>query len=40
VLYAWLLLGQLPSPMQFTAALIIAGVIVVRVAENQRSPRV
>jgi drug/metabolite transporter (DMT)-like permease len=35
-LYAWLLLGQLPSPIEFTGgALMLAGVILVRVDENQ-----
>ena len=37
VLYAWLLLGQLPSPTQFTGgAFILAGVILVHVDENQQ----
>jgi drug/metabolite transporter (DMT)-like permease len=41
VVYAWLLLGQLPSPIEFTGgALMLAGVILVRVDENQqRRPR-
>jgi drug/metabolite transporter (DMT)-like permease len=40
VLYAWLLLGQLPSPVEFTGgALMLAGVILVRADENrQRRP--
>jgi drug/metabolite transporter (DMT)-like permease len=37
VLYAWLLLSQLPSPRQFTGgAFILAGVILVHVDENQQ----
>jgi drug/metabolite transporter (DMT)-like permease len=37
VLYAWLLLGQLPSPRQFTGgAFILAGVILVHVDENRQ----
>jgi len=37
VLYAWLLLGQLPSPMEFAGgALMLAGVILVRVDETKR----
>jgi drug/metabolite transporter (DMT)-like permease len=40
VLYAWLLLSQLPSPRQFTGgAFILAGVILVHIDENrQRRP--
>jgi drug/metabolite transporter (DMT)-like permease len=38
VLYAWLLLGQLPSPMEFAGgAFMLAGVILVRVDETKRS---
>jgi drug/metabolite transporter (DMT)-like permease len=37
VLYAWLLLDQLPSPMEFAGgALMLAGVILVRVDETKR----
>lgn len=37
VLYAWLLLGQMPSPMEFTGgAFMLAGVILVRVDETRR----
>jgi uncharacterized membrane protein len=37
VLYAWLLLSQLPSPRQFTGgAFILAGVILVHVDENRQ----
>ena len=37
VLYAWLLLGQLPSPMQFTGgAFMLAGVILVRLDGNHQ----
>jgi drug/metabolite transporter (DMT)-like permease len=36
-LYAWLLLGQMPSPMEFTGgAFMLAGVILVRVDETRR----
>jgi drug/metabolite transporter (DMT)-like permease len=38
VLYAWLLLGQLPSPMEFAGgAFMLAGVILVRVDETRRN---
>jgi drug/metabolite transporter (DMT)-like permease len=37
VLYAWLLLGQLPSPAEFTGgAFMLAGVILVRADETKR----
>lgn len=37
VLYAWLLLGQMPSPTEFTGgAFMLAGVILVRVDETRR----
>lgn len=37
VLYAWLLLGQMPSPIEFTGgAFILAGVILVRADEARR----
>ena len=37
-LYAWLLLGQMPSPVEFTGgAFMLAGVILVRVDETRRS---
>jgi drug/metabolite transporter (DMT)-like permease len=37
VLYAWLLLGQMPSPIEFTgSAFMLAGVILVRVDETRR----
>ena len=37
VLFAWLLLGQLPSPMEFTGgAFMLAGVILVRIDETKR----
>lgn len=37
VLYAWLLLGQLPSAVQFTGgAFMLAGVVLVHVDENQQ----
>lgn len=37
VLYAWLLLNQVPSPLEFMGgALIVAGVILVRIDENQQ----
>jgi drug/metabolite transporter (DMT)-like permease len=37
VLYAWLLLGQLPSHMEFAGgAFMLAGVILVRVDETKR----
>lgn len=37
VLYAWLLLGQLPSPLQFIGgAFMLAGVILVRADENRQ----
>jgi drug/metabolite transporter (DMT)-like permease len=37
VLYAWLLLGQLPSHMEFAGgACMLAGVILVRVDETKR----
>jgi drug/metabolite transporter (DMT)-like permease len=36
-LYAWLLLGQMPSPMEFTGgAFMLAGVVLVRVDETRR----
>jgi len=36
-LYAWLLLGQLPSPMQFVGgAFMLAGVVLVRVDQNHQ----
>ena len=39
VLYAWLLLGQLPSAMQFTGgAFMLVGVVLVHVDENQQRP--
>jgi drug/metabolite transporter (DMT)-like permease len=38
-LYAWLLLGQLPSPMQLMGgAFMLAGVILVRADENHIKP--
>ena len=38
VLYAWLLLGQLPSPLEFAGgAFMLAGVVLVRVDETRRS---
>ena len=38
VLYAWLLLGQLPSPLEFAGgAFMLAGVVPVRVDETRRS---
>jgi drug/metabolite transporter (DMT)-like permease len=38
-LYAWLLLGQLPSPMQLVGgAFMLAGVILVRADENHIKP--
>ena len=36
VLYAWLLLGQLPSPMEFAGGSLLAGVILVRVDETKQ----
>jgi drug/metabolite transporter (DMT)-like permease len=40
VLFAWLLLGQVPSPPELTGgALIIVGVILVRMDENQQQGR-
>jgi drug/metabolite transporter (DMT)-like permease len=37
VLYAWLLLGQLPSPVEFTGgAFMLAGVILVRADETRQ----
>lgn len=37
VLYAWLLLGQMPSPVEFIGgAFMLAGVILVRVDDNQQ----
>jgi drug/metabolite transporter (DMT)-like permease len=37
VLYAWLLLGQLPSAVQFMgSAFMLAGVVLVQVDENQQ----
>jgi drug/metabolite transporter (DMT)-like permease len=40
VLCAWLLLGQMPSPVEFTAgAFMLAGVILVRVDETRRNAR-
>jgi drug/metabolite transporter (DMT)-like permease len=37
VLYAWLLLGQMPSPPEFTGgAFMLAGVILVRIDETRR----
>ncbi len=37
VLYAWLLLGQMPSPVEFTGgAFMLAGVILVRIDETKR----
>ena len=39
VLFAWLLLGQLPSPMEFTGgAFMLVGVILVRIDETKRCP--
>jgi drug/metabolite transporter (DMT)-like permease len=39
-LYAWLLLGQMPSPVEFTGgAFMLAGVILVRVDETRRRPQ-
>jgi drug/metabolite transporter (DMT)-like permease len=39
ILFAWLLLGQLPSPMQFLGgAFILAGVTLVRVGELRAAP--
>jgi hypothetical protein len=39
ILFAWLLLGQLPSPVQFLGgAFILAGVTVVRVDELRPAP--
>jgi drug/metabolite transporter (DMT)-like permease len=39
ILFAWLLLGQLPSPVQFLGgAFILAGVTLVRVDELRRAP--
>jgi drug/metabolite transporter (DMT)-like permease len=36
VLFAWLLLGQVPSPAQFTGgAFMLAGVALVRIDESQ-----
>jgi drug/metabolite transporter (DMT)-like permease len=38
VLYAWLLLGQVPSALEVTGgAFMLAGVILVRVDETKRS---
>jgi drug/metabolite transporter (DMT)-like permease len=38
VLFAWLLLGQLPSCTEFTGgAFMLAGVILVRIDETKRS---
>jgi drug/metabolite transporter (DMT)-like permease len=38
VLYAWLLLGQLPSPTEFAGgAFMLTGVILVRIDETKRS---
>jgi hypothetical protein len=35
--YAWLLLGQMPSPAEFTGgAFMLAGVVLVRVDEARR----
>jgi drug/metabolite transporter (DMT)-like permease len=40
VLYAWILLGQMPSPMEFTGgALMLAGVILVRADEKSPASR-
>jgi len=39
ILFAWLLLGQLPSPVQFLGgAFILAGVTLVRVDELRPAP--
>jgi drug/metabolite transporter (DMT)-like permease len=39
-LYAWLLLGQMPSPVEFTGgAFMLVGVILVRVDETRRRPQ-
>jgi len=39
IAFAWLLLGQLPSPVQFAGgAFILAGVTCVRVDELRRGP--
>ena len=36
-MYAWLLLGQMPSPAEFTGgAFMLAGVVLVRVDEARR----
>jgi drug/metabolite transporter (DMT)-like permease len=38
VLFAWLLVGQLPSPMEFAGgAFMLIGVLLVRVDETKRS---
>jgi drug/metabolite transporter (DMT)-like permease len=38
VLYAWLLLGQMPSPAELTgSALLLTGVILIRVDDTRRS---
>jgi hypothetical protein len=40
ILFAWLLLGQLPAPVQFAGgALILAGVTLVRIDELRGAPR-
>ena len=40
VTFAWLLLDQLPGPLQLAGgALIVAGVIVVKLGEGPRAPR-
>ena len=40
VTFAWLLLDQLPGPLQLAGgALIVAGVIVVKLGERPRTPR-
>ena len=38
VLYAWLLLGQMPSPAELTGgALMLTGVILIRADDTRRS---
>jgi drug/metabolite transporter (DMT)-like permease len=38
VLYAWLLLGQMPSPAELTgSALMLTGVILIRADDTRRS---